>query len=187
MAIFGILFLLFMFFGNVFGLILTKVTGYMSTGTVSEGLRFYGVKQTVREAGQIPFSMFANRISGSQVGLFASLIGYIVLVIRHRAFLLALPLVGIGVFALWGGLRFTVYAVPIAAISAVYLFYVLGEFFQNQKLKYTFVAIATAAMLYPNVTHIINYKVPTVMNKPEVEDLVKLDSMAGDKDYTLSW
>ena len=60
----------------------------MSTGTVSKGLHFYGVKQTVREAGQIPFSMFANRISGSQPGVILALIGYVVLVIRHRAFIL---------------------------------------------------------------------------------------------------
>ena len=187
MTISGILFLLFMFFGNVFGLILSKVMGYMSTGTVNEGLHFYGVKQTVREAGQIPFSTFANRISGSQFGVIISFLGYMVLVMRHRAFILALPLIGIGVFALFGGLRFTVYAVPVAAMSAIYLFFVLGDFFNNKTLKYTFVTFATAAMLYPNITHIIDYKVPTVLNKAEVQDLVNLDSIAGPKDYTLSW
>jgi len=76
-----------------------KIFSYVTTGTSETGLHFYAVNQTVREAGKIPFSTFA-------------LIGYIVLVVRHRAFLLALPLVGIGIFALWGGLRFTVYAVP---------------------------------------------------------------------------
>ena len=181
------LFIMFLFFGNVFGLILGKITNYISTGTKESGLHFYSVVQTVREAGQIPFSMFANRISGSQLGVIISLIGYIVLVLRHRAFILALPLVGIGVFALWGGLRFTVYAVPIAAMSAIYLFFVLGELLKNNKLKYMLVSLATALMLYPNIMHIIGYKVPTVLNKAEVEDLVKLDNMADGKDYTLSW
>ncbi len=119
--------------------------------------------------------------------LLLALIGYVVLVIRHRAFILALPLIGIGVFALWGGLRFTVYAVPVAAMSAIYLFFVLGDLFQNKKLKYTFITVATAAMLYPNITHIIGYKVPTVLNKAEVQDLVKLDNISDPKDYTLSW
>lgn len=183
----GILFLLFMFFGNVFGLILSKVTGYMSTGTASEGLHFYGVKQTVREAGQIPFSMFANRISGSQPGVILALIGYVVLVIRHRAFILALPLIGIGIFALFGGLRFTVYAVPVAAMSAIYLFFVIGDYFQNKKLKYIFIIGATAAMIYPNITHVIGYKVPTVLNKMEVQDLEALKKISDPKDYTLSW
>ncbi|WP_415406717.1 STT3 domain-containing protein [Sulfurovum sp. CS9] len=187
MIVSGILFLLFMYFGNVFGLILSKVMGYISTGTASEGLHFYGVRQTIREAGKIPFETFANRISGSQIGVVVSFIGYIVLVMRHRAFILALPLIGIGAFALWGGLRFTVYAVPVAAISAVYLFFVLGDLFKEKRLKYAFVVVATAAMIYPNITHIIGYKVPTVLNKAEVQDLVKLDKIANDKDYTLTW
>jgi dolichyl-diphosphooligosaccharide--protein glycosyltransferase/undecaprenyl-diphosphooligosaccharide--protein glycosyltransferase len=80
-----------------------------------------------------------------------------------------------------------VYAVPVAAMSAVYLFFVIGEFFSDKRAKYAFVTLATIAMIYPNITHIIAYKVPTVLNKSEVEDLVKLDKMASDKDYTLAW
>lgn len=187
MILIGILFLLFMYFGNVFGLIIGKIMSYTSTGTNVEGLHFYGVHQTIREAGKIPFETFANRISGSQIGVLLALLGYIVLVLRHRAFILALPLVGIGMFALWGGLRFTVYAVPIAAMSAVYLFFVIGEFFNNKKAQYALAAFATIAMLYPNIQHIIGYKVPTVLNKAEVEDLEKLNAMASPKDYTLTW
>ena len=183
----GVLFLLFLLLGNVFGLIWAKVFSYVETGTSETGLHFYAVNQTVREAGKIPFSTFANRISGSEIGVFIALIGYIVLIVRHRAFLLALPLVGIGIFALWGGLRFTVYAVPVAAMSAVYLFCIIGEYLQDKRAKYAFVVVATAAMLYPNITHIIGYKVPTVLNKAEVEDLVKLDKIAKGKDYTISW
>jgi dolichyl-diphosphooligosaccharide--protein glycosyltransferase/undecaprenyl-diphosphooligosaccharide--protein glycosyltransferase len=187
MIIAGMLFLAFLFFGNVFSLIFAKVSNYVLTGTKTEGLRFYGVAQTVREAGQIPFSTFANRISGSQVGVLIAFIGYVVLIIRHRAFILALPLMGIGVFALFGGLRFTVYAVPMAAMGAIYLFFVLGDFFKDKKLKYAFIIFATAGMIYPNITHIIGYKVPTVLNKTEVQDLVKLDEISDPKDYTLTW
>ncbi len=183
----GILFLIFLLLGDVFTLIYNKIIGYVVTGTSSSGLHFYAVNQTVREAGQIPFSTFANRISGSQIGVIISLIGYLILVLRHKAFILALPLVGIGVFALFGGLRFTVYAVPIAAMSAIYLFFVMGEFIKDKKVKYLFIVMATAAMLYPNIIHIIGYKVPTVLNKTEVEDLVKLDALSESKDYTLAW
>jgi len=183
----GIVFILFMVFGNVLGLILHKIMTYTITGTQGDGLHFYAVNQTVREAGQIPFSTFANRISGSQMGVLIAFIGYIVLVIKHRAFILALPLIGIGVFALFGGLRFTVYAVPIAAMGAIYFFFVLGEFFKDKKLKYGFIIFATSVLIYPNITHIIGYKVPTVLNKAEVEDLAKLNKMADGKDYTLTW
>ncbi len=183
----GILFISFLFFGNVFGLVFAKLTGYLATGTKESGLHFYSVVQTVREAGHIPFSTFANRISGSQVGVLIAFIGYIVLVLKHRPFILALPLMGIGVFALFGGLRFTVYAVPVAAMSAIYLFFVLGDFFKDKKLKYVFIVFATTAMVYPNIKHIVSYKVPTVLNKTEVQDLVKLDKISQTKDYTLAW
>jgi len=184
----AILFLMFMYLGNVFGLILNKIMSYVSTGTAVEGLHFYGVHQTIREAGKIPFETFANRISGSQIGVIISLIGYIVLVMRHRAFILALPLIGIGVFALWGGLRFTVYAVPVAAMAAVYLFHVITQIIFNKKSIYVLaMTMLTALMIYPNIAHIVKYKVPTVLNKAEVEDLKKLDQIADSKDYTLSW
>ena len=183
----AILFVLFLFLGNVIGLVLGKVANYISTGTKESGLHFYSVVQTVREAGQIPFSTFANRISGSQTGVLIAFLGYIILLLRHRAFILALPLMGIGIFSLFGGLRFTVYAVPVAAMSSVYLFFVLGDLFKDKKIKYAFVVFATAAMIYPNIAHIIGYKVPTVLNKTEVQDLVKLDEISDSKDYTLTW
>jgi dolichyl-diphosphooligosaccharide--protein glycosyltransferase/undecaprenyl-diphosphooligosaccharide--protein glycosyltransferase len=182
-----VLALLFLIAGDVLGLVWRKIMSYMITGTEETGLHFYAVNQTVREAGKIPFTIFADRISGSVLGLFVSLIGYVLLVLRYRAFLLALPLVAIGGFALLGGLRFTVYAVPVAAMSAVYLFCIVGEYIKNVWGRYAFVLLATVAMLYPNIIHIIGYKVPTVLNKAEVEDLAKLDKIASSKDYTIAW
>jgi len=179
--------ILFLYFGDVFSLILGKVSLYLSRGEDSAGLHFFQVTQTVREAGKIPFSVMANRISGSSAGVIISLIGYILLVIRYRPFILALPLIGIGVFSLWGGLRFTVYAVPIAAMSAVYLFYVIANSSEKKIFRYGVIAVLTALMIYPNITHILDYKVPTVFVEDEVKVLEKLDDMASDKDYTLTW
>jgi dolichyl-diphosphooligosaccharide--protein glycosyltransferase/undecaprenyl-diphosphooligosaccharide--protein glycosyltransferase len=183
----GIVFVAFLLLGNVFGLIIAKIFSYTLTGTSDEGLHFYGVNQTVREAGHIPFSTFANRISGSMLGLWIAIIGYIVLVMRKPVFILALPLVGIGVFANWGGLRFTVYAVPVAAMSAVYLFFVIAEYIKDKKAKYAFVILSTIALIVPNINHVIRYKVSTVFSKAEVQDLDRLNKLAGAKDYTLAW
>ncbi len=177
----------FIVFGNIFGVIWSKVYTYSVRGFDEEGLRFYQVKQTVREAGKIPFEVMANRISGSTVGVIVSLVGYLLLIIRHRPFILALPLIGIGIFSLWGGLRFTVYAVPIAAIGAVYLFYVVGSFIANSKIKYAVISILTALMLYPNITHIIGYKVPTVLNHQEVAALHRFKAGASPQDYMIAW
>jgi len=271
-------FMLFLLLGDVFGLIVSKIISYTVKGTEEGSLHFYAVNQTVREAGSIPFETFANRTSGSVFGVLIALAGYVVLVFRRPAFILALPLIGIGVFSLWGGLRFTVYAVPVAAMSAVYLFYFLYSNVKEDLLKrvilvmiafwsfmeafvgivqayivpkqrdiidsivlvvnqmmalikqgatalfdtqvafspniqimeivilllafligilllimkkhlssITFVSFLTFVMLVPNVTHIIGYKVPTVLNKSEVQDLVKLDQISDSKDYTLTW
>ena len=177
----------FLYFGNVFSLVLTKVTYYLSRSIDAEGLRFFQVNQTIREAGTIPFSTMANRISGSTIGVIVSLIGYVLLVIRYRPFILALPLIGIGVFSLMGGLRFTVFAVPVAAMSAIYFFYVLANFIEKRWVKYSVIIFLTALMILPNINHIIGYKVPTVFNNEEVKILEKLNALSSDKDYTLAW
>ncbi|SFV51029.1 Oligosaccharyltransferase PglB [hydrothermal vent metagenome] len=177
----------FLFFGDVFGLILEKLRGYLDRGVEEHGLHFYQVIQTVREAGKISWETVANRIIGHPVLLAASLIGYILLVIRHKPFILALPLIGVGVFAHWAGLRFTVYAVPVAAFSVIYLFYVLMQYVENKKVAYLGFAILSLLPLVPNIEHIIGYKVPTVLNKSEVQDLEALNKIANAKDYTLSW
>ena len=183
-----IFFIAFLFFSNVFAVILSNIMTYADRGLDSGSLQFYQVVQTVREAGTIPFATMANRISGSQIGVIVSLIGYVLLVLRHKQFIIALPLIGIGVFSLVGGLRFTVYAVPVAAISAIYLFHVITTAISDKKNIYVAgMILLTASMLYPNIAHIIGYKVPTVLNKTEVNDLLKLDKIASDKDYTLTW
>jgi len=193
----GVVFGLFLIFGNVFGLIIAKVFSYTITGTEQEGgLHFFAVNQTVREAGKTLFfspmsggyqANIADRMVGSNIGFILSIIGYILLTIRNRAFLLALPLIGIGIFAHWGGLRFTVYAVPVAAMSAIYLVFVISEYIKDRSFQYAFIAIATLVLIYPNIKHIIDYKVPTVFNNSEVKDLALLDKTSSDKDYTLTW
>ena len=178
---------LFLYTGNVFGLIESKVTTYFSRGVESDGLHFFQVKQTVREAGIIPFDVMANRISGSVLGVLAAFIGYILLVIRHKEFILALPLIGIGLFSLVGGLRFTVYAVPIAAISAIYLFHILSSYSQKRSVYYILLTLFTAGMIFPNITHIIGYKVPTVFMQKEVQILDDLKNKSSSKDYVIAW
>ncbi|NCB55637.1 MAG: peptide transporter, partial [Epsilonproteobacteria bacterium] len=158
-------------------------------------LHFFSVNQTIREAGDIPFSVFAERISGHTITFAASIVGYALLVRRYKAMLLGLPLMGLGFLALWGGLRFTIYAVPVCALGVAYLLFILSSsitgFFVNETLgrilKSSFVVTASLAVLYPNVTHIIDYRVPTVLNKTEVEQLSSLKNTVGREDYIVTW
>lgn len=158
-------------------------------------LHFFSVIQTVREAGQIDFTVFAERISGHTITFILSLIGYVLMVKKYPAMLLGLPLLGLGFLALWGGLRFTIYAVPVCALGIAYLLFTSSIYitglFVNEKLgnivKSSFVILSSLGILYPNLLHVIEYRVPTVMNKTEVEQLDRLKNILDREDYVVSW
>jgi len=156
-------------------------------GTEGLQLHFYSVVQTVREAGQIPFETFANRISGHTVIFVISTIGYLYLMYRHKIMLFSLPLVGLGFLASVGGLRFTIYAVPILAFGIAFLITELSLKLPTTKMKYLSMIMFTLAILYPNYKHIDEYRVPTVFNADEVKVLDTLKSKAQREDYVISW
>jgi len=187
----GLAFGLFLLTGG-FAPIWGQLKGYVFKDAIESSgedlkLHFFSVTQTVREAGKIPFETFANRISGHTVTFVLSCIGYVMLVFRFRVMLLGLPLIGLGFLAYVGGLRFTIYAVPVLAFGVAYLIFFLSDYFQNSKLKVAFIASCTVAILYPNILHVIAYKVPTVFTKQEVQVLDKLKKVAKKGDYTVAW
>jgi len=61
--------------------------------------------------------------------------------------LLSLPMVGLGFLALSGGLRFTVYAVPILAIGVAFLIYEISQFLSTQFINDKVAAIMKIAYL----------------------------------------
>ena len=150
-------------------------------------LHYYGVINTVREAGHIPFEIFADRISGSITVFILSIIGYILFIYKHRLFVLSFPMVILGFFAIQGGLRFTVFAVPFMALGVAYLIVFIANYISQKKVKYAFILFATLVIIYPNIKHIQKYKVPTVFVKDEVKVLDKLKSIAKREDYVVSW
>jgi dolichyl-diphosphooligosaccharide--protein glycosyltransferase/undecaprenyl-diphosphooligosaccharide--protein glycosyltransferase len=180
------LFLALLYFGNIFNIMVGKITGYTSTSSI-EGLKFYGVVQTVQEANPIDPVTMANRISGWVIGFLISIIGYLLLVKKHRALVIALPLLGIGIFSLIGGLRFTVYATPIAALGAGYAIIYTAELIRSKIAQKLFIALSAAVLLFPNIVHLYEYDMPTVFTNGEVEDLTKLKEISKDGDYVLSW
>ena len=206
----GILFLGFFLTGNVFGIILHKIFAYSTSVDKESGLKFLNVNRTISEASHIPWFIVFDRIIGSTLGIFISIVGYILLVKRYKEFIIALPLWGIGLFAFVGGLRFTVYAVAIAAISGVYFFFYLAEKLkvENGKWKIAIVVLGSLFLLIPNITHIYGccenskvlsyiekiyplksypYVVPTTFRKSEVAVLEELRKKSTPKDYVITW
>ncbi len=169
--------------------ILVQLKSYIFRDVSSneQSLHFYNVAQTVREAGKIPFETFANRISGSRLMFIASFGAYIMLLFRFRIMLLSLPMVALGFLAYVGGLRFTVYAVPIMALALGYLVVMTSRNIKNTKLKYLFVAFAMLFILFPNIAHIIAYKVPVVFDAKEVKILSDMQKYTSKDDYVMTW
>lgn len=175
-----------------FNPIWSQLKGYVFKDAVTVGeeglkLHFYSVMQTVREAGHIPFNVFADRISGHVVTFIASVAGFIYLSYRHKIMLLALPLIGLGFLASVGGLRFTIYAVPVLAFGVAFLITEIARFMPTKRLKFLTIAALSLAVLYPNIAHVQDYKVPTVFNSDEVKILEELKGIAGREDYVVAW
>ena len=172
-------------------------TGYFNRAKEIEidDIHYFSVVNTVREAGHISYNTLVHRISGSWIGLIIGVIGYILLAIRYPVILISLPMVVLGFFAIRGGLRFTIFAVPFMALGDAYVVYLVGKalsrVFINDKVanisKYTISFILMGAIIYPNYKHIHVYIMPTVFNKNEVEVLNKLKHIAKRDDFVMTW
>jgi len=182
----------YVLFSGGFNAILVQLDRYVIRHVVADEnvikLHYFNVVQTVREAGKIPFETFANRISGHPILFVLSTIGYILMSLRYRVMLLALPMVGLGFLALKGGLRFTVYTVPINALGIAFLIVWIANFAKNHvTIKYAIISVLSFFVLLPNIIHIKQYLVPVVFNKSEVEVLDTLGKKAKRDDYTIAW
>jgi len=172
-------------------------TGYFNRAKEIEisDIHYFSVVNTVREAEHIDYNVLVHRISGSWIGLIIGVIGYILLAIRYPVVLISLPMVVLGFFAIRGGLRFTIFAVPFMALGDAYVVYLIGKalsrVFINDKVanisKYTVSFILMGAVIYPNYKHIHVYIMPTVFNKNEVEVLNKLKHIAKRNDFVMTW
>ena len=171
--------------------------GYFTraTDTSIDNFKYFAVVNTVREASHIDYNVFVHRISGSWAGFILGVIGYVYLIFKRPVIIISLPMVALGFFALKGGLRFTIFAVPFIALGDAYLFWqiakYLSKFFINEKItnfsKYILSLIFMGAVIYPNYKHMYNYLTPVVFQKSEVEVLKKLESIANKGDYVLTW
>jgi undecaprenyl-diphosphooligosaccharide---protein glycotransferase len=189
-SIFGIVLGIY-FFTSGIDPILNLLKMYVFKGTaentVSTTLHYYNVISTVREAGNIPFTLFAERISGHTITFILACIGYVMALFAYRPLLITLPLVGLGFIAISSGLRFTIYAVPMMAIGFAFLLLFLTQFIEKIWLRYTALVTLTLAAIYPNYEHIRQYMTPTVFTTQEISTLDALRKLSSREDYVVSW
>lgn len=149
---------------------------------------FFNVNQTIQESGIIDYDYFMDRISSEAALFFLSSLGYILLCVKNRAFLLSLPMLGLGFLALKAGLRFTIYAVPIMGLGLGYFSYFILRTFKFKNYINIIISFILALIFsIPAFLHIKEYKSPTVFFSPEVKVLDKLKSVANREDYALAW
>ena len=178
--------------------LLNKVFRYTtrSLNDTQDKIKFAPSTNVIREAQKTPLTVIAERIIGAWPAIFLSIIGYIILVIKKKEFLIALPFCGLGFFSIYGGLRFTIHAIPIAALSTVYLSLFLCALVYEwlkikQKRKY-FIYIGagfiTVLLLIPNIKHIVNDNNPVKIRKDTIQALDNLKKKARPGDYVItSW
>jgi len=168
-------------------------TGYFTRAITNtdEGLKYFSVVNTVSEASHISYNILAHRISGSWIGIILGIVGYILLSIRYPIILISLPMVVLGFFAIRGGLRFTIFAVPFMALGNAYVAYLFGKLsykLLEKKVIFYLTSFSIMAMfIYPNYKHIHRYIMPTVFNNNSISVLNKLKFIAKRDDYVLSW
>lgn len=88
--------------------------------SAAQSFAYFNVSQTIQEASNIGLSIFMQRISASEIAFLCACVGLIMLIKEHKSALLMLPMLALGFLALRGGLRFTIYAVPIMALGFGY-------------------------------------------------------------------
>jgi len=172
-------------------------SGYLSRAKEVEvdNIHYFSVVNTVREASHIDYNVLVHRISGSWIGFIIGVIGYILLALRYPSVLISLPMVILGFFAVKGGLRFTIFAVPFMALGDAYFVYLIGKgiskTLKNNTLanisKYVIAFILMGGIIYPNYKHIHRYIMPSVFNKEEVIVLNKLKQIAKPNDFVMTW
>jgi len=162
--------------------------------TADDGFKYFSVVNTVSEASHIDMDVLIHRISGSYLGFILGTLGYLLLAIRYPIILISLPMVVLGLFAVRGGLRFTIFAVPFFALGDAYIAYLIAKLSYkmfNEKIAKIAVYVVSLAIMsgfiYPNYKHIHQYIMPTVFNKDEVSVLNRLKYIASREDYVLTW
>jgi len=174
---------------GVFTPLLSKFSTYFIKGSISTqvSLIYADTISTIRETSSIDLGVFGDRISGSVAAFCLSLTGLLLLFFQRKIFLVSLPMLLLGFLALKGGLRFTIYAVPIMAFGYAHLFLFLADTIPFRWLKSTTIGIFTLFFLVPNLNHIYEYKISPIMTASEAESLVQVGKIAKRDDYTIAW
>lgn len=186
--LFSATFVLFAATGGVDPLI-SQLRQYLVRGdeVVSSSLQFYNVISTIREAQPVSFLYMAERVSGHVLLFALACLGYCLSLLAYRPLLFTLPMAGLGFLALFGGLRFTIYAAPVMALGLGYFILLITKKFRSSLLRYSVILVASCLALYMNYLSVLTVKFPKVLNDKEIAALDHLALFTKPNDYIVSW
>lgn len=160
------------------------------SANLTQGFMYFNVNQTIQEVESIDLSVFMQRISANEITFMLSLVGFVWLIKEYKSMLLSLPMLLLGFLALKGGLRFTIYAVPVMALGFGFLLCKIKEWSlkkYSSKMTHGWIVFLNIFALFFALTHIYVYKAPTVFSQNEASLLSKLKNIADREDYVVAW
>ncbi len=178
-----------LFLGILFGFVIPLAiqTTYLQSlfSTHTESFSYLNTLHSIAETSKIDLTTLAYRISGNSALFALSLVGYFWLILKHRNFLIFLPLLCLGFFALLQGLRFSFYAIPIAAIGFGFFALQCSCLFKKQSTQYMVMILLAFLAITPHLLHIKNYLVRPILESSEAQILENIPAKKGD--FALSW
>ncbi|WP_298833961.1 STT3 domain-containing protein [uncultured Campylobacter sp.] len=180
--------IMFIIFGGLVPII-TEINVYiLKNAGKGDIFHFYGVRNTVNEVANANFMKFVLESSGHLFIFICAVGGLALLLIKFRSFILTLPMIALGVLALFGGTRFTMYATPMIALGFAYFIYFTLNYFEIRTwLRSTLLAILTCLALMPSIDFIYKFRVAPTLTKDSIMPLAELKNKASREDYVLSW
>nr|WP_314119366.1 STT3 domain-containing protein [uncultured Campylobacter sp.] len=184
----AIVVIIFIIFGGLAPIILRLKAYILKDVSKEEIFYFYGVRNTVNEVENANFMKFVLESSGHLFIFICAVGGLALLLIKFRSFILILPMIALGVLALFGGTRFTMYATPMIALGFAYFIYFTLNYFEIRTwLRSTLLAILTCLAIMPSIDFIYKFRVAPTLTKDSITPLAELKNKASREDYVLSW
>ena len=166
----------------------------VQAGFGARGWSFYQVTGTIVEARQIDLFSLSREVSGYIYLFWLGLLGSILALVRFPVLAAGGVFFSIGLFSLEGGIRFSMYIVPILAFGSAYLALLISRYIHQlpyvnrvRYLNYAIALVFIAITLYPGYRLASNYSPRTVAQLSQVQMLKNLNQKTDSTDYIISW
>ena len=146
----------------------------------------------ISEAQPSSFQELAVRVSGNTYLMVLGFVGYIALAWRYPVLIITLPVLILGLMAMWLGRRFTMYASPFIAFGLSYCMFQVSRLIRAHSASKSLLLLVVAGMaitsLYPSLSRSLDHALPRIISAADAKMLSNLKSRSPtDQIIFLSW